>query len=96
MSKSYKKSPCYKDGNKWGKKFANRRIRRLKNEDIPNGSMYKRFYEQYNISDYKFYTTWNEFLLMKNNSCWYNNDRPLTEEEIKKLFNDWNKYYRRK
>ena len=96
MSRSYKKQPCYKDHSPKGKNLANRKIRRMKNEDIPDGNAYKKYSDSWSISDYKFYNSWEEYLMSRNRTSWYINDRPLNEEEIKDLKNEWNKYYRRK
>ena len=54
MSRSFK-APWIKDGSKTAKNFANRKIRRLSvEEDIVNGMLYKRYYSQYDICDYRF------------------------------------------
>lgn len=56
MSRSYRK-PWVTDGYKgsktkqYCKNQANRLIRRTK--DVPNGNRYRRYYEQWNICDYK-------------------------------------------
>lgn len=52
MSRSYKKTAGWKDHNKSSKKFASRKARRRIN-DLQDGSMYKKIYNQYNICDYK-------------------------------------------
>lgn len=56
MSRSYRE-PWYIEGygspsKAFRKNQANRRIRRSKN--IPNHKAYKKFYEQYDICDYKY------------------------------------------
>lgn len=53
MSRSYKKVPIVKSGkrNNKMKRIANRSIRQ---KDLPNGSAYKKAFESYNISDWKF------------------------------------------
>lgn len=38
---------------KFGKKMASRKVRR--SSDVNNGCHYKRFYEQYDICEYKWY-----------------------------------------
>ncbi len=54
MSRSYKKHPRCKDSaSKDMKKFANKKVRHIKN--IPNGKAYKKVFESYDISD------WNNF-----------------------------------
>ena len=56
MSRSYKKHPFCKDKNKKGaKRTANKKVRRTK--DIPNGKAYKKVFESWNISDYKWIWT---------------------------------------
>lgn len=59
MSRSRKKTPCQKDGERSriphrlrAKTFANRSVRR--HTDIPSGSGYKRIFNSYIICDYKF------------------------------------------
>lgn len=52
MSRSFKKNPvdtCAKS--KYAKKFANKRVR--KQEEISNGSNYKKYYNSWDICDYK-------------------------------------------
>ena len=94
MSKSYKHEPCYKDHVKGSKRLANRRVRRTK--DVLNKGDYKKIYEQYNISDYKFYTPWSEYLQNANNRMQYREGRELTIEEELELHNEYDKYYKRK
>lgn len=53
MSRSFKKTPIYKgapDRGSYGKKLANRKVRRSNN--ISDGSKYKRLFCQYDIHDY--------------------------------------------
>jgi hypothetical protein len=59
MSRSYKKFPhirvWYGKSGKWGRKQANKKIRNLPLEErIPKGSIYKKYYNSYNIWDYSF------------------------------------------
>lgn len=59
MSRSYKKFIVCKDQNsKSGKRMANRAVRR--NENVPSGAKFKRYYCSWNICDYRskerFYT----------------------------------------
>ena len=58
MNRSYKKTPIVKDnaGGKIGKRFANKKVRRLKNELLKRGE-YKKIYESWNINDYISYYT---------------------------------------
>lgn len=58
MSRSYRK-PWITDGYKgsarrqYNKNQANRAIRQT--EDVPDGMLYKKFYERWDICDYRFY-----------------------------------------
>jgi len=65
MSRSYRK-PYVVSGNgtkfkQYAKKEANRLIRRTK--DVPNGKAYRKFYETWNIDDYRY--------LIDINDAWY-------------------------
>ena len=56
MSRSYRK-PCITDtyGSNyriWAKRQANKKIRRSKN--VPDGKAYRKFFESWDINDYKF------------------------------------------
>lgn len=54
MSRSRKKHPVITDKTqKWAKKDANKKIRNTK--DIGNGNNYKKYYNSWNICDYKFW-----------------------------------------
>ena len=56
MSRSYKHHPfCTdrKDGAKWWKNQANRKVRH--SLDVPNGKAYRKFYESWEIRDWVFY-----------------------------------------
>ena len=55
MSRSYRYSKIFKDSTKGMKRFANKKVR--KNLDLPNGNGYKKVFESYDISDYKFICT---------------------------------------
>lgn len=65
MSRSYKKFPHYSDGEnggaRFGKKFANKKVRRTKFDELPKkGKGYKKFYEQWDIRDFTSHWTWEE------------------------------------
>ena len=60
MSRSYKKYPCVKDRNPGSKREANKRIRRLKG-DIPDGKWYRKIYNPWDICDWSFSKTWQEY-----------------------------------
>lgn len=51
MSRSYRK-PITKDSNPWAKKAANRRVRRT--PEIADGKAYRRVFNPYDVSDYRF------------------------------------------
>lgn len=53
MSRSYKKNVYVKDKDKHAQRQANRRVRRL-NSEQQNGCYYKRVYNSWDISDFKF------------------------------------------
>lgn len=53
MSRSYKKNVYVKDKDKHAQRQANRRVRRL-NSEQQSGCYYKRIYNSWDISDFKF------------------------------------------
>ena len=58
MSRSYKKTPVYKEGYgskklKFWKRLSNKRIRHTK--DVPNNREFKKILEAWQIHDYRFY-----------------------------------------
>jgi hypothetical protein len=56
MSRSRKKSPIVKDpANKGMKRLANKKVRRTNN--IPSGKAYKKVFESWDISDYRWIWT---------------------------------------
>ena len=58
MSRSYKKSPVSKaPANKYSKKYANKKARDAKNDLPKKGKSYKKCYESYDISDWRFRQT---------------------------------------
>ena len=65
MSRSRKKHPIVKDSPRRSKKFwlrqAARKVRRAKFE-IANGGAYKNLYDRYNICDWWFRYTWEQYL----------------------------------
>lgn len=86
MSKSYKKTPICKDRNKYGKRQANKVVRRT--FDIKSGSSYKKAYCSYNIHDYYSYSNFEDYKEFRR-KLGFNE----TEE---KMYKDWHKYYVRK
>ena len=65
MSRSYRK-PWVTDGYKgssrrqWAKRYANKKVRHA--EDVPNGKAYRKFYESWNICDYKWLCTFEPYV----------------------------------
>lgn len=51
MSRSFKKTPGFKDCDKFGKKYANRVIRQFKG-NIPSGGFFKKLFDKYYICDW--------------------------------------------
>lgn len=57
MSRSYKRTPVCKDGNKskkFGKRQANKRVRKTK-ELGRKSKLYRKAYEPWNVCDYRFF-----------------------------------------
>jgi hypothetical protein len=94
MSRSYKKTPIYKDKAKGMKVIANRIVRKQK--EIPKGMGYKKIVDSWNISDYKFRDTLKEFLDRQESYVMRRYGRELTKEEKRRYTNDWYKWYKRK
>ena len=91
MSRSYKKFPWVKDrdSSKWGKKYCNKQVRKVK--DIPNGCAYKKIAERWDyIYDYGFYETWEEYQQYCKNPRWYG------QEPEEPVYFDWYKMYKMK
>ncbi|MCQ2801311.1 MAG: hypothetical protein MJ222_01455 [Bacilli bacterium] len=89
MSRSYKKTPyCGDETSKWNKRLANKRVRRiLKNPDMElQNSSYKKAYQSWNIVDYYFIQTFEEFSM--NWGAYFGS--------IQEARNYWEKYYKRK
>ena len=53
MSKSFKKTPIikYAGCGPYGKRLANRKVRRNQNDVFANGKLYKKMYETWDIND---------------------------------------------
>lgn len=102
MSRSYKKTPIHKDksGAKFGKKFANRKVRNYKS-GIPNGKKYRLLYNSWDISDWYSRTPKIEMLAdyeaeqnerLNNVMRWHRGEQETLKEAVTK----WKKYYYRK
>lgn len=61
MSRSFKKQPITKDSIKGGKRQANQVVRRYTGE-IANGKSYKKLYESYDISDWSWRQSFQDYL----------------------------------
>ena len=63
MSRSFKKNVWVKDKNKGMKRLANKRVRQaMKKDKVDCGSHYKKHFNSYDISDFKFDCSFEEFL----------------------------------
>lgn len=85
MSRSYKKSPVIKDmdSGRFGKRLANKKVRRFKN-DIKSGKSYKKIFETYNIHDFVSRYSYKDYL------------KKHKPEDEKEVYEKWAKYYKRK
>lgn len=84
MSRSYKRTPVFKDGSdsrrkRYSKRWANKKVRSAKLIAFTKSNKYRRMYETWDICDYRFY-------------------RPLSLEVAKDRgeLNWWKKWYYRK
>lgn len=88
MSRSYKKNPYVTDHkvktSKEKKKFANKKVRN--HEDVPNGGAFKKYFCSYDICDFKWFYTWEEF--KKIWSDYFKNE--------KEMYKEWYTTYKRK
>ena len=97
MSRSYKKNPVYTDGRagsvKITKKYANKAVRNISNEDIPTHarSFFKRCFCSYDIHDYIYYQTKEKAI-----EYWENPHRYHTYENLEECLRAWAKYHYRK
>lgn len=74
MSRSYKHCPSYKDKetSRWGKKQANRKVRRTKN--VPQGGGYKKLTNRWDIREFRYHVSWNQYANERENPSyrkWY-------------------------
>jgi|HigsolmetaAR206D_1030411.scaffolds.fasta_scaffold00003_82 hypothetical protein len=101
MSRSYKQTPVWKNGRpgRFGKKLANRKIRRYK-EDISDGGQYRKLYESWNIHNFISYYPFSEYLKERNFREKIMALGMFPESRIKAVRsfdeNRWAKFYRRK
>lgn len=98
MSRSYKKSPWVTDhhrkSTKENKRIANQAFRKKisEDEDMPNHPNHKKYFESWNISDYKWRLSKEHFLKLYHEDEFVNS-RWKTEKEA---LSWWYKYYRNK
>jgi hypothetical protein len=73
MSRSYKHNPWCKDGGetyrRYQKNQANRKVRRSK--DVPNGKVYRKFFEPWDIYDYVSYCPKDGHFYRRNPEGWH-------------------------
>lgn len=92
MSRSYRKQPWNKDHNKFGKKSANRKVRRKKFDLPAKGSGYKKYFCQYDICDGKYRRSWSELVRWWERDSWMKKRYPT----LKELYHYWWKIYKAK
>ena len=98
MSRSYKKTPyCGDKKGKIKKRIANHKVRMLLkniNHNLSKGN-YKKVYESYNICDYYWITSWNEYW---NNEleCYKQYPDLFDKPNYKKEYRKWYKYHKMK
>lgn len=94
MSRSRKKSPVCSDhttpATVWAKREAAQAVRRYK-DHIANGRMYRKIYNPWFISDYKWYQTRNEAI-----AEWVRYRAYHPDLELAQALRDWERYYVRK
>ena len=90
MSRSYKKVPIVKDnrrGRKSAKRQANKKVKNhLKNNDLANGSSYRKVYNPWDIYDWITYCSLSEYL------CAYEDEDVSYSESYK----NWYTRFKRK
>lgn len=90
MSRSYKKTPMVKDKNKGAKKLANKKVRRYKGA-IKNGGFYRKIFCSYDICDYMFSRTLEEYIERESSFL-----SPDEELDIKEVSRKWYTTYKMK
>ena len=102
MSRSHKKFFCCKDKerNPFMKRYANRCVRRALNNDFDlelQHNSYRKFYDSWEISDYRFQSTWKEYwestVRTYEQFCalFPNHNYEFPDKE--KLYREWRKFY---
>jgi hypothetical protein len=100
MSRSYKKTPwCGDSKNKERKRIANNKVRSYlkNNKNTLINSDYKKVYESWDICDFGWITTWDEYWndrlkLSQEHPEWFKK-KPLNKKEE---YRRWYKYYKMK
>ena len=99
MSRSYKKYPVVKDRSPSMKKLARRRFRRAINKEdfLYKGSSYKKTFESWEISDYSWTISFEEFRekVLKD---WKEYGKPhgIKRPTEKEIYKSWYTIYKRK
>lgn len=95
MSRSYKKFPyCGDKKGKDKKRFANHAVRRNSDKHPTFApSFFKRQTNQYDICDYYFSFTWEEYRDMENQGREYFGKPLMNESEEKELYRHWYSYF---
>ena len=83
MSRSYKKHTCATWKSKYARKQANRRWRHTYDMEDAQYSKYKRYYPQWDVIDYVYRYTWEEY--------WRDSIRRY--EKLKMIHPDWEEKY---
>ena len=102
MSRSYKKNPVVKDYNKGKKRLANKKVKVMlkQNPDaIGQNGNYKKAYEQWEISDWAFRMTeqeWKEMYYEYLNSPIHWKRHLAEETTLEQWMAEWKKTYKRK
>ena len=87
MSRSFRKNVWIKDKNKGMKRIANKRVRQaMKKGEVASGSHYKKHFDSYDISDWKFDCSFEEFL-----KWWW-----TTDMDKETALATWERMYRSK
>jgi hypothetical protein len=105
MSRSYKKIPyCGDHKGKNKKRTANKHLRSILKQDIEtdmNFGRYKKYYETYDICDYYWFCTWEEYWERELRSYeyfkeFYPDSRFSEKPDKKECYREWLKWYRNK
>ena len=75
MSRSFKKTPCFKDQNTFAKQQANVTVRRRPLENVQSGGWYKKLSERWDICDWK-------TMFWHGHHRWRWGCRELTQQEL--------------